>query len=115
MANLTGFRRDNDGLFATKDPSSNIQWGLDFTDYLASGDSISSASATISTVTGDSTPLDFPTNMATDVYITGGKLVSIRLEAGSVQNVYTIKVTIVTAQGDTDARSFRVIVQEKTL
>ena len=94
MANLTGFRSDRAGLYATKDPASNIQYGLDFTDYLAAGDSITST---------------------TDVNITGGNLVNVRLSGGSVQNVYTVKITIVTQQGDTDARSFRVIVQEKIL
>ena len=115
MANLTGFRTDNDGLYAVKDPASNIQYGLDFTDYLNAGDSVSSATVSISTITGDAAPLALPTDAATDVTITGGTLVNVRVNGGSVQNVYTIKVTIVTTQGDTDARSFRVIVQEKKL
>tara|TARA_Y100000004_G_scaffold195336_1_gene262065 strand:+ start:386 stop:733 length:348 start_codon:yes stop_codon:yes gene_type:complete len=115
MANLTGFRSDRDGLYAVKDPASNIQYGLDFTDYLASGDAISSATVSISTVTGDAAPLQLPTDANTDVNITGGNLVNVRVSGGSVQNVYTIKITIVTSQGDTDARSFRVIVREKTL
>ncbi len=115
MANLTGFRTDRDGLYAVKDPASNIQYGLDFTDYLNAGDSVSSATVAISTVSGDSSPLALPTNPSTDVTITGGTLVNVRVNGGSVQNVYTIKITIVTSQGDTDARSFRVIVQEKKL
>ena len=115
MANLTGFKRDNDGLYIEKDPASNIQYALDFTDYLNTGDSVSSASVTISTVSGDSAPLAFPTNEATDVYVTGGVLVNIRLEDGTAGNIYTIKATIVTSQGDTDARSFRIKVEEKLL
>lgn len=115
MANLTGARRDQGGLFFTKDPESNVQFGLDFTDYLASGDSVSSATATISTISGDASPLALPTDQSTDVTISSGKVVSVRVHQGSVQNVYTIKVKIVTAQGDTDARSFRVVVEEKKL
>ena len=115
MASLTGFKSDRAGLYGTKDPASNIQFGLDFTDYLSSGDTISSASVSISTVSGDASPLALPTDAATDVNISGGVLVNIRLEGGTVQNVYTIKVTIVTSQGDTDARSFRIICQEKKL
>ena len=115
MANLTGYKRDNVSLYITKDPDSNVQYGLDFTDYLNTGDSISSASVTISTVSGDSAPLAFPTNEATDVLITGGVLVNIRLEGGTAGNIYTIKATIVTSQGDTDARSFRIKVEEKLL
>jgi hypothetical protein len=115
MANLTGFKRDNTSIFIVKDPASNIQYGLDFTDYLNTGDTITSASATISTVTGDASPLSFPTNMATDVFVTNSRLVNIRLRNGSVDNIYTIKVTIITAQGDTDARSFRIKVEQKLL
>jgi len=115
MANLTGYKRDNTSLYISKDPDSNIQYGLDFTSYLNSGDTISSASTTISTVSGDSAPLAFPTNEATDVYVTGGVLVNIRLEGGTAGNIYTIKTTIVTSQGDTDARSFRIKVEEKLL
>ncbi len=115
MANLTGARRDQAGLFFLKDPGSNIQFGLDFTDYLQASDSVSSATATISTVSGDAAPLAFPTNVGTDVTISGGKVVSVRVNGGTAQNVYTIKVTIVTANGDTDARSFRIVVEEKTL
>jgi hypothetical protein len=115
MANLTGARRDNTSLFFVKDTNSNIQYGLDWTDYLKASDSISSASVTISTVSGDSAPLALPTDAATDVLVSGGNTVYVRLEGGSVQNVYTVKVTIVTTQGDTDSRSFRIKVQEKLL
>lgn len=115
MSNLTGFKRDNNGLYVEKDKDANVQYGLDFTDYLNSGDSVSSATVTISTISGDATPLAFPTNAATDVLITGGVLVNIRLEGGSNGNIYTIKCVITTSQGDTDARSFRIVVKEKVL
>ena len=115
MANLTGAFRDNKSLFFVKDTNSNLQFGLDFTDYLKSSDSISSATATISTVSGDSAPLRLPTDASTDVTVSGGNTVFIRLTGGSVQNIYTIKITIVTSQGDTDSRSFRIEVQEKLL
>jgi hypothetical protein len=115
MANLTGFRSDRDGIYATKDPDSNIQYGLDFTDYLNAGDSVATATVSISTVSGDASPLALPTDANTDVNISGGTVVNVRLTGGSIQNVYTIKVTIVTSQGDTDARSFRIICQEKKL
>lgn len=115
MANLTGFRTDREGLYAVKDPSANIQYGLDFTDYLNSNDNIQTATATISAISGDASPLAFPTNVATDVSVSAGVLVNVRVEGGSVGNVYTIKVSIETSQGDTDARSFRIKVEEKTL
>lgn len=114
MSDLTGFKRDNDGLFIEKDPSANIQYGLNWVDYLQTGDSLATASVSIETITGDATPLAFPTGAGTDVTISSA-LVSIRLEGGTAPNIYTVKCTITTANGDTDARSFRVVIKEKVL
>jgi len=115
MANLTGAKKDNDGIYFEKSPSSNIQYGLDFTDYLNSGDTVSSATVTIETISGDAAPLAHPTNASTDILVTGGKLVNIRLSGGTLNNVYDIKCVIVTAQGDTDSRSFRILCTERFL
>jgi len=114
MANLTGFKRDNDGLYIEKDPSANIQYGLDFTDYLQTGDSVLTATVTLETITGDATPLAFPTDAATDVVVTN-PLVNIRVEGGTANNIYTVKCVITTNNGDTDARSFRIVCKEKLL
>ena len=96
MANLTGFKRDNQGAFIEKHPNANLQYGLDFTDYLSSGDSISSATVAIETITGDSAPLALPTNPATDVVIASG-IVNVRMNGGTSGNVYNVDVTVVTA------------------
>ena len=115
MANLTGFLRDNKGAFITKDPESNIIYGIDWTDYLNAGDNLTSATITIQTITGDSSPLQHPTAASTDVSISGNSQVNIRLEGGTVGNEYTIDTKVVTANGDTDSRRFRIIVQRKHL
>ena len=112
MANLTGFKSDNKGLYITKDSQANVKYGMDWTDYLNTGDSLSSAVATIETISGDSAPLALPTDASTDVTITG-KIVSIRLNGGTDGNVYNVRVKIVTANGDTDARHFRVVVGDR--
>jgi hypothetical protein len=114
MANLTGYLKDNQGVFIRKDPSANIVYALDWADYLKSGDTLSTTTVTISTITGDTTPLRFPTNSATDVSISGTKT-QFRLSAGTAGNVYTIKVRITTTDGDTDLRQFRVVVNNKEL
>ena len=115
VANLTGFKRDNDGAYIEKAPTANLQYAIDFTDYLNSGDSISSATVAISTASGDSTnDLRLPTNAATDVTLTS-TIVSIRLSGGTVGNVYNVDVTIVTSNGDTDKRRFRIVITNKNL
>jgi hypothetical protein len=114
MANLTGFQRDNTGLFIIKDPDANVQYGLDFTDYLQSGQTITAAVVTIEQIAGDASPLAHPTNAATDVVITFA-VVNIRLRNGTSGNIYNIKCKITTSGGDTDARHFRIVVQNKIL
>lgn len=114
MANLTGFKRDNEGAYIEKAPTANIKYAVDFTDYLNSGDAISSASVAIESITGDTSPLAFPTNAATDVLIAGA-VVSVRLRGGTLGNVYNVDITIVTSNGDTDVRRFRVVITNKNL
>lgn len=114
MANLTGFKRDNSGAYIEKHPNANIQYGVDFTDYLNSGDSITSATVAIESITGDATPLRLPTDAATDVVIAGA-VVSIRLTGGTSTFEYNIDVTINTNSGDVDVRRFRIIIGPKHL
>jgi hypothetical protein len=115
VANLTGFKRDNDGAYIEKAPTANLQYAIDFTDYLNSGDSISSATVAISTASGDSTnDLRLPTNAATDVIVTN-PVVNIRLHNGTVGNIYNIRCKITTSYGDVDARHFRIVVKDKVL
>ena len=114
MANLTGFRRDNEGAYIEKAPTANLQYAIDFTDYLNSGDAISSATVAIESIANDSSALRFPTNQATDVTLTS-TIVSIRLTGGTLGNVYNVDTTIITSNGDTDKRRFRIIITEKHL
>lgn len=114
MANLTGFKRDNKGLFIEKHPDANIQYGIDFTDYLNSNDAINTASVSIESITGDASPLRLPTDAATDVVISGA-VVNIRLTDGTSGNEYNIDTTINTSDGDTDVRRFRIVIGPKHL
>tara|TARA_R110002020_G_scaffold283575_2_gene499255 strand:+ start:553 stop:906 length:354 start_codon:yes stop_codon:yes gene_type:complete len=116
MANLslTGFARDQQGIFVVKDPDANIEYALDFVDYLNTGDSLSNKTVTIGTISGDSAPLAFPTGAGTDVAISGTKVI-FRVNAGTTGNIYPIQVQIITANGDTDSRHFRIVVKDKGL
>tara|TARA_R100001594_G_scaffold146521_1_gene198018 strand:+ start:1443 stop:1787 length:345 start_codon:yes stop_codon:yes gene_type:complete len=114
MANLTGFKRDNKGAYIEKHPSANVQYGLDFGDYLNSGDSISSATVSIESISGDAAPIALPTNASTDVVVAQA-VVNVRLNGGTSGNEYNIDVSITTTNGDTDVRRFRIIVGPKHL
>lgn len=116
MANLalTGYKRDQAGIYIVKDPDANITYALDFVDYLNTGDSVSTATVTLGTITGDAAPLAFPTSQASDTSISGTKVI-FRVEAGTAGNIYPVQVQITTADGDTDSRHFRIVVKDKGL
>lgn len=114
MANLTGFKKDLKGAYIEKHPSANIQYGVDWTDYLNSGDAISTATVSIETITGDAAPLALPTDAATDVVVSGA-VVNVRLEGGTTGNEYNVDVQITTTNGDIDVRRFRIIIGPKHL
>jgi hypothetical protein len=124
MANLTGFKRDNTSAYIEKHPDANIQYGVDWTDYLNSGDSVSTATITIQSISGDSSPLKFPTagyanqqvrtSAGEDVSISAN-VVNIRLTNGTLDNIYTVDVKITTSDGDTDSRRFRIKITNKVL
>ena len=114
MANLTGFKRDQKGAFIEKHPDANIQYAVDWTDYLNSGDTINTATATIETITGDASPLALPTDASTDVVVSGA-VVNVRLNGGTSGNEYNVDVRINTLNGDADVRRFRIIIGPKHL
>tara|TARA_R110000796_G_scaffold113467_2_gene225208 strand:- start:318 stop:680 length:363 start_codon:yes stop_codon:yes gene_type:complete len=119
MADLTGYLRDNKGIYIYKDPDANIKYALDFTNYLNNGDTIvdngsTSPIVTIGTITGDAAPLTHPTSHTVDVSATTTK-VTFRVSGGTAGNVYPVEVKIITSAGDTDSRHFRIICKDKGL
>jgi len=115
MANTTGFFKNQQGISIEKDPTANVAYTLDWSQYLPTNTIISSTTITIETITGDSSPLQHPTNAATDVTIISDTKVRIRVEGGSDSNVYDIACQITTDGGDVDTRHFKVVVKERNL
>lgn len=115
MANITGFEKNRDGIFIEKDPTANVAYTLDWSEYLPTNTIISSTSITIETISGDSSPLQHPTDAATDVSIITNNKVRIRVEGGTDGNVYDIACQITTDGGDIDTRHFKVVVKERNL
>ena len=112
MAEITGFNKNSQGVFIIKDPTANVAYTLDWSQYLPTNVLIVSSTVAIETITGDSAPLQHPTDAATDITITDNNKVSIRLEGGTTGNVYDIGCTVVLDNGDTDTRHFNVVVKK---
>lgn len=98
MTATTGFERDNVGLFIRKDPNSVMDYYIDYTSFLASGDTISTQTTTVdSGITLDSSSI-----------VTGDKKVKMVLSGGVVGTAYTVKVTANTTDGLTFVHRFRI-------
>lgn len=102
MTVTTGILANGPVLSCVKDPSAVLDYGLDWTTWLA-GDTINTSTWTVSAgITKTSESVD-PTNKATTIWLSGG--------TAGVE--YDIVNRIVTVGGRTDERTIRVIVRER--
>ena len=108
MSDTTGFKSDRDGIYINKSPQAVLPYTLDYTDWLST-DTISTSVWTVSTISGDSSALTIDSESETTLKTT------VILSAGSTGNIYTVSNTIVTAGGYTEKRSFRVIVENRSV
>jgi hypothetical protein len=101
MPNLTGFQEDRVGAYIEKDPYAILDYSLDWTNWMPSGDTITSI-----TVSADAgITIDSTTN--TDYIATAN------ISGGTAGNIYNIEFKIVTTNGLRDSRNFRIKVLER--
>lgn len=109
MATVTGFEKDNEGLFIRKDTEAVLTYSLDWTDWLTNGETISANTYTVETISGDSDALTKTAQSNTD-YVT-----TVKLSGGTSGNIYKVYNEITTTGGLTERRYFRVRVETRSL
>lgn len=109
MATITGFYKDNEGTLIDKDPEAALDYLISWSDWLPSGDTISTSTWAVETITGDSDPLSATSDTNTDTVTT------VNLSGGTSGNIYKVYNTIETNGGLTDRRYFRVKVKDKSI
>lgn len=109
MATTTGFYKDNTGYVIDKDPESRIDYQLVWSDWLTSGDIISTSSWTAETISGDTDNLTVTSSEFTDTATT------VTVNGGTSGNIYRLYNTIETDGGLTERRFFRVKVKERSI
>ena len=103
MATLTGFQQDRIGHFIEKDPYAVLDYSLDWTNWMPSGDTISAIS-----ITADAgITVDSSTN--TDYIATAN------ISGGTAGTTYNIEYNITTTNGLKDSRNFRIKVVERQI
>lgn len=110
MTTKTGYKQDYKGSYIPKDPDSQLIYSIDWaTEWLPTGDSLASASYTVETIDGDSSPL---TKESSGIQ---GGISYVELSGGTAGEIYTVTCTITTTDSNTDVRRFRVKVEDRYL
>ena len=107
MPSLTGFQEDRVGTYIEKDPYAVLDYSLDWTNWMPAGDTITSATVTAETISGDASPLAVDSTTNTDY------IVKAVISGGTAGNIYNLEYKIVTTNGLQDSRNFRIKVLER--
>ena len=102
MASTTGFEQDNTGAFIRKDPESVMDYTIDYTNFLAAGDKIDTFTFTATS----GITIDSSSKSANE------KSVTVILSGGTAGTTYANKSTVVTDNGITAVKRFRVKCEE---
>lgn len=110
MATLTGYKRDTEGLYIDKDPDAVLNYTFDWTNWLASGETITSTVWSVDSISGDTDPL------TVDSYTThsNGKKTIVVLSGGTAGNIYTVRNTINTDESETERKFFRIVCKDRS-
>ena len=108
----SGFKRDVQGTYIVKDPGAIIVYTIDWSEWLPGSSNISTSSWTLSTVTGDGANA---LAKVSDGITAANQHTYIEVQKGTDGNTYIAKNTVVTSDGTTDVRRFRIRVQDRYL
>jgi len=110
MISQTGYQQDAQGSWISKDPTAALIYSMDWSEWLGAGDTLASATYALQVRANDPAPLV----KVSQGYEVGANITYTKLSGGQVGKVYTVTATITTTLGNTDRRSFRIKVENRT-
>ena len=111
MSTISGYKYDTEGAYIEKDRLATLTYTIDWTDWLAVGETISAVAYSITAPTYNPTPL----TISTSGIQAGNKITYVTLAAGTKDKIYTVTAQITTDSSAVDRRSFRVKVDNRSL
>jgi hypothetical protein len=105
--NRAGFEKTSTGLEITKDPQAQMTYTFNWSQWLETGDGISTATYTVAARRNDPTP---PTIESQGV---SGDQTYVELSGGQVDRTYIVTCKVTTDNGLIDRRNFRVKVVDR--
>jgi len=107
--NRAGFEILNNGLQISKDPAAQLTYTLDWSEWLESGDTIGTVDWSVAARRNDPTPITIVTSGKDGTNVK----TYVELAGGQSDKTYIVSAEITTADGLTDKRSFRVLVENR--
>ena len=107
MPSLTGYKIDQVGTYIDKDPYAVLDYTLDWTNWMPTGDTISTITVTAETISGDSAPLTIDSTTNNDYLATA------YISGGTAGNIYNVEYKIDTTNGLKDSRNIRIKILER--
>ena len=106
--NRTGFEQTNTGLTIDKDTQAELTYTFEWNEWLDSGDSIASVTHQVAARRNDPSAMTIVSSGFT------GTQTYIKLRGGAEGKVYIVTVKVITGNGLTDRRNFRINVVERS-
>jgi len=105
---ITGYQRDQQGIWIAKDPSARLTYTLEWAEWLPLGTALSAVAYTLQVRANDPAPLVNHANgiTGTKTYIT--------VSGGGAGKVYTVTAQITLDNGNIERRNFRVKVENRS-
>ncbi len=110
MATITGYKQDQQGAWIPKDPEAILVYSMDWSEWLAQGQSIVTVNYTENSRVNDTAPLVIETEG-----VQGGNVTYAEISGGAVGKIYTVTAEISTDDGSIDRRHFRIKVENRSL
>lgn len=110
MITKTGYYADNQGSWIAKDPQAQLTYTLDWSQWLGVGETLTSSSYSLQVRANDPQPLV----KVSEGFDPINSTTFVELASGQVGKVYTVTATITTSEGNTDRRSFRIKVENRS-
>jgi hypothetical protein len=110
IVNRTGFEQTNYGVNISKDVQARLTYTFDWSEWLDTGDTISTVDYEVAARRNDPTPI-----VKQSEGITGDGLNTyVELSGGQEDKVYIVTARVTTANGLIDRRNFRIHVENRS-
>jgi hypothetical protein len=110
MSTITGYKQDAQGAWIPKDVEAKLVYTMDWSDWLAVGQTVTAVVYTHNSRANDADPIIIHSSG-----ISGGNLTYANISGGTSGKLYTVTAAITTDNAALDRRSFRIKVESRSL